>query len=55
MNEIVAPDLTGSDSEKIRELYRYTEELCMELAAELTALRRRVEAVTDILKGGDSA
>lgn len=55
MNEIIVPDLSGSDSEKILELYRYIEELHMESSAEITALRRRLESITDVLRGGDSS
>lgn len=55
MNEIVVPDLSGSDSEKIDELYRYTEEVRMELSAEITALNRRLEAVINNLRGGGCA
>ena len=54
MNEIIVPDLGGTDTESIRELYRYIEELRMETSSEITALRRRIEAITQVLKGGES-
>ena len=53
MNEIIVPDLSGSDSEKINELYRYVEELRMESSAKTTSMERRLETVTNILRGGD--
>lgn len=52
MNEIVVPDLSGSDSDKFDELFRYTEEVRMELSAEITALNRRLEAVINNMRGG---
>ena len=55
MNEIIVPDLTGSDSEKINELYRYIEELRMETSSEISSLCRRIESITNVLRGGDTS
>lgn len=54
MNEIIQPDLSGNDSDKIMELYRYVEDLRMETSAEISALRRRLASVTGALTGGET-
>lgn len=53
MNEIIAPDFTGSDSKKINELYRYVEELRLETEAEIKGLSKIVESMAKAMKGGE--
>lgn len=54
MNQIIVPDLSGSDSENIKELYRYFDDLYMEMKVELTAMRRQLDTIINNLRGGET-
>lgn len=54
MNEIISPDFTGNDSQKIDELYRYVQEFKLETEAEIKGLSKQIKSIANSVKGGEN-
>ena len=54
LNEIISPDFTGNDSQKIDELYRYVQEFKLETEAEIKGLSKQIKSIANSVKGGEN-